>query len=465
MSDQAIIEASTQISPEAVTQVEAGVFGSFASGVALTIVTRLLMLVGTVGSSVIVGRWLGPEGLGSLAVLNTTIVLALSIGSLGLTSANTYFIAKDRQTLAPVWANAIVFAFFGGTLVAVAVFALAKLKPALFGDISADLILIAALAIPFQFLLALGLNVLLALDRIRQLNFMDALAPALALFNALVVLLILHSSLKLLVSFNTAATVVLGAIMLWVIARLITRQKARIAFRPNPQLFKAAIAYGLRFCIPLMAATLIFRVDLLIVNRFRGAAEAGVYAVASQVANLLTMLPGVIATLLFPRVAYAQDPRGEFTIQVTRHVSFLMLIMCLAAAAGSFLLPLVYGLRFTDATIQLLILLPGICLIGIESVLVQHFTGTGLPPAIPVFWLITLGVSIGFNFALVPIFGARGAAVTSTLSYALIFILVAVYFCRRTGRTPAEIFLLGSSEWRRLFSVRRWSRSSMKAPR
>src|ERR1700704_467859 len=89
-------------------------FGSLASGVAVTIATRLLMLVGTVGSSVIVGRWLGPEGLGSLAVLNTTIVLALSIGSLGLTSSNTYFIAKDRQTLAPVWANAIVFALLGG---------------------------------------------------------------------------------------------------------------------------------------------------------------------------------------------------------------------------------------------------------------------------------------------------------------------------------------------------------------
>jgi len=67
-----------------------------------------------------------------------------------------------------------------------------------------------------------------------------------------------------------------------------------------------------------------------------------------------------------------------------------MLIMSVLVAGGSFLLPLVYGARFADATIQLLILLPGVCLIGIESVLVQHFTGTGLPAAIPVFWLLTL---------------------------------------------------------------------------
>lgn len=430
----------------AAAPVAAGAFGSFSSGVALTIVTRLLMLLGTVGASVIVARWLGPEGLGSLAVLNTTIVLALSIGSLGLTSANTYFIAKDRQTLAPVWANAIVFALLGGTVVAVTVAGLGKFTPALFGGVPLTLILIAALSIPFQFVLSLGLNVLLAMDRIRQLNFMDALAPTLALFNAVVVLLILRSSLQTLVSFNTAATIVLSGAMVWALARLLARQQGHPPLRPNAELFKGAIHYGLRFFIPLVAAILIFRLDLLIVNHFRGAAEAGVYAVASQVANLLTMLPGVIAMLLFPRVASYQDPRGEFAIQVTRHVTFLMLIMCGAVAVASFMLPLVYGVRFADATIQLLILLPGVCLIGIESVLVQHFTGTGLPVAIPIFWLITLLVSLGLNLALVPGFGARGAAVTSTISYTLIFLLVAVYFCLKTGRRPVEVFILRSRE-------------------
>jgi O-antigen/teichoic acid export membrane protein len=162
------------------------------------------------------------------------------------------------------------------------------------------------------------------------------------------------------------------------------------------------------------------------------------------------MLPGVIATLLFPRIASYQDPRGEFAIQVTRHVSSVMLIMCIAAAAGSFLLPIIYGARFADATIQLLILLPGVCLIGIESVLVQHYTGTGLPFAIPLFWLITLAVNLGLNLALVPAFGARGAAVTSTISYSLIFLLVAVYFCMKTGRRPVEIFLLRKRELRDL---------------
>lgn len=429
--------------------------GSFISGVALTFGTRLLMLVGLVGSSIVVARWLGPDGLGTLAVLNATVALALQIGSAGLPSANTYFIARDRGSLGPVWANSVISALVSGSLLAAGIVLLAKLKPALFGGVPESLLAIATLSIPFQLLMLLGFNVLLAMDRIRQLNLLDAIAPTLALVNAIVVLAVLRAKLTMLVSFNTGAAIVLSLGMLWVVLRMWSRQQERRACRPDYRLLKTMVGYAVKFYISIMASVVIFRVDLLIVNHYRGARETGVYAVASQVSFLLMMLPGVIAMLLFPRVASDQDPRGEFAIQVTRHASFVMLIMCVAAAAGSFALPLIYGAPFTDATIQLLILLPGVYLFGIESVLVQHFTGTGLPAAIPAFWLITLAINLGLNLALVPRFGARGAAFTSTLSYAVIFGLVAVYFCAKTGRRPAEIFLLRRHELHDLFDLSR----------
>src|SRR5262249_51164205 len=175
---------------------------------------------------------------------------------------------------------------------------------------------------------------------------------------------------------------------------------------------------------------------------FRGPAEAGVYAVASQVATLLMLLPGVIATLLFPRVASSDDQGGILAIRVTRHTSFLMAIICAATVPAAFVLPVIYGAAFADATIQLLILLPGVYLISLESVLVQHFTGTGLPAAIPAFWIVTVVVSVGLNLWFVPRFGARAAAINSTISYALIFILVALYFCAKTGNSLSEVLLL-----------------------
>ena len=136
------------------------------------------------------------------------------------------------------------------------------------------------------------------------------------------------------------------------------------------------------------------RADLLVVNHFRGPAEAGVYSVASQFGLLLMLLPGVIATLLFPRVTAEQDARGETTCLVTRYTTFIMFLCCLAAVPFSLLLPVLYGAAFTDATRLLLILLPGVYLMGLESVLVQHFNALGLPRAIPLYWVITLALNL-----------------------------------------------------------------------
>jgi len=464
MSNQEINQAPTAHDDATLTSIEAEAFGSFTGGVALTFATRLLMLLGLIGSSVIVARWLGPEGLGTLAVLNSTVVLALQVGIAGVPSANTYFIARDRRSMGPVWANSVVFALAAGIVLAVGVVLLAKIKPALFGGVPANLVGIAALSIPFQILTLLGLNVLLAMGRIGQLNLIDSMSPALGLVNAVVVLIILRSQLTTLVSFNTATAIGLSLSLVWVIARLLAGRRERQACRPDFALLREMLKYGVKFYVSILAGVVIFRVDLLFVNHFRGATEAGVYAVAAQVSFVLMMLPGVIAMLLFPRVASDQDPRGEFAIQVTRHASFVMTIMCLAAAGASFVLPLVYGGGFADATIQLLILLPGIYLVGIESVLVQHFTGTGLPAAIPVFWLITLAINLGLNLLLVPVFGARGAAATSSLSYTLIFVLVAGYFCLKTGRRPAEIFLLRRGELRDLLARLHLAATPTKAP-
>src|SRR5262245_41745776 len=241
-----------------------GSFGSFASGVALTVATRLLMLAGTIGASIVVARRLGPEGFGTLAVLNATVALTLQIVSAGLPSANTYNIAKDRQSLAPVWANAILFAVVAGALAALTVFALAWVRPSLFGGVSTGLLAIASFSIPFQLLTLLGLNVLLALDRIGQMNLLDCWSSILTLLNAVVALLILRTGLTTLVTLNTGAAVLLGLLLAAILARSLRSQKDGRGFRPDLSLLRNMLAYGLKFYISIMAGYVIFRADLLI---------------------------------------------------------------------------------------------------------------------------------------------------------------------------------------------------------
>lgn len=417
---------------------------------------RIMMAVNSVAAGVIVARMLGADGLGKLSVLNVTAAMAVQTGSLGLPSSSVYFIAQDNRRLAPVAINSFTFAITAGGFLALSVYIAALRQPGLFGAVAPALVGLAAISIPFQLVSLLGLNVFLAMGRIGRFNLLELTGQTFIFINAVLALLVLRSGLWLLVALNTAASIALSIlIVLSVIRYAAGHESGALRARPDMSLFRSMLKYGLKFHVAALAGIVIFRADLLILNHFRGTREAGVYAVASQVSLMLMLLPGVLATLLFPLIASGQDLKGETSCRATRYTAFVMLLICAAAAPLSLTLPLFYGAAFADVATQLLILLPGVYLISIESVMVQHFNAAGVPRAIPLFWVATLCVNVALMLMLVPRFGARGAAISSTLSYAMIFALVAYYFRRRTGRRFSEILLLRSYELRELFAAAR----------
>jgi len=429
----------------------------FSSQVTVTLLARLLTVAGGIGASIIVARRLGAEGLGALAVLNASVALAIQIGNAGLPSTNTYFIARDRRNLAAASVNSLLFALIIGSLLALGMIALAASRAKLFGDVPLPLVAVAAVSIPFQLVTLLGANIFLGMGSFARFNLLETLRQSFVLVNVVIALVIAGAGLFALVSLNTAASVLISLLVVLLMRSAVAGLKnARV--RPDVDLFRRMAAYGVRFYVATLIPMMIIRADLLIVKYFRGTAEAGVYDVASQVAAALMLLPGVIGTVLFPRVVAARNTGGEMTCAVTRHTAFIMLLLCLVAVPIALLLPIFYGAEFTDASVLLLILLPGVYFISIESVMVQHFSGTGLPVTIPLFWVATLVVNLALNLALVPPFGARGAALASSVCYVLIFALVALYFRRQTGNAISSALLMRGSEMRALLSVSKRSK-------
>ena len=412
------------------------------------------MVASSLGASIIIGRRLGAAGAGSLAVINITIALGVQLGSFGLPSANGYFISRNRQDVGKAWANSLAFALVAGATIALGILIGAQVRPGAFGEVAASLIPIAVIALPFQLITLLGLNVFLALGQITRFNITEGVAQTALAINAFVALIVLRSGLQTVVWLNMAATVMVGVI---IILRVRTASKRIANELPwfDVATFRRMIRYGMKFHIAVVAAIVIVRADVLLVNHFRGAAEAGVYAVASQLANLVLMLPAVIATLLFPRTAAEPDPQARLTMRVTRHTAFILLIVCLTAVPLSFLIPIVYGSSFQQSTLQVLILLPGVYFMGIESVLVQHFTGSGLPIAVPIFWIFVVAFNLILNVLLIPTYGATAAATVSSITYALIFILVAIYFRMKTGNALSSAFVMQRDELRALVSFDR----------
>src|SRR6185369_16486076 len=131
----------------------------FSSRVAWTFATRVLMIVNSLVAGVIVAHWLGAKGVGELAVINVAVTTIVQLGSFGLPSSNTYFIAKDRAHFRAAVVNSFVFATLVGSVLAVALSVIASLRPDWFGFVPPELIRIASISIPFQLVTLIGINV------------------------------------------------------------------------------------------------------------------------------------------------------------------------------------------------------------------------------------------------------------------------------------------------------------------
>ena len=195
------------------------------------------MLATGLGASIIIARWLGPDGLGTLSVLNVTVALAVQIGCAGLPSANTYFISKNPNLIGRAWTNSLIFGVVAGMVLVVVVMMLARLAPGVFGDVPMRLVIIAALSIPFQLITLLGLNVFIAMGRIDRLNVMESVAQLLPFFNAIGILVLFNRGLDELVTLNTIAAMFISVAIGVMVGRVI-RRTSGTGFRGDAQLFK-----------------------------------------------------------------------------------------------------------------------------------------------------------------------------------------------------------------------------------
>src|ERR1051325_4678784 len=190
----------------------------FTSQVAWTFATRLLMIFNSVAAGIIIAHWLGADGVGALAVINVAVATIVQLGSFDLPSSNTYFIAQDRTHFRAAAINSLIFALGVGTILALGLSTVASLRPDWFGFVSPHLIRIAAISIPFQLISLIGLNILLALGKIREFNLLDLAGQSFVLINAVVVLLALKQGLDTLVTLNTAASILVSIVIALILA-------------------------------------------------------------------------------------------------------------------------------------------------------------------------------------------------------------------------------------------------------
>jgi O-antigen/teichoic acid export membrane protein len=192
-------------------------------------------------------------------------------------------------------------------------------------------------------------------------------------------------------------------------------------------LFKENIRYGLKAYMAAFFSFLVLRLDLLIVKYILGSEQTGYYSVAVNMAEMILLLPVIVGTILFPKLAALTDIREKWFL--VRKICLTMgagmvLILVIALFLAKPMLLLLYGKSFLPSIFPFLWLLPGIFFLGLETVAVQFLNSLGFPMTVVGAWVLICVLNTGLNLIVIPAYGIVGASVVSSFSYSVAFLIV-----------------------------------------
>ena len=107
------------------------------------------------------------------------------------------------------------------------------------------------------------------------------------------------------------------------------------------------------------------------------------------------------------------------------------------ALLGSFLINLIYTSAFASAYLPLLLLLPGVVLLGGAKVLTNEIAGRGYPQYNSINSGIALVLTVILDLVLIPRYGVPGAAFASSVAYTIIF-FTSIIFYRAVSHRVAQ---------------------------
>jgi len=368
------------------------------SRVALTVGSRLALTVLSLVSSIVTARVLGQS------------------------------VARNPDATPSIVTNAFWVSLVGAGGAGVVLAVAAKGFGALQSTPVSYLFLAAALAAPSLFFTIVA-NVLTGQERFVQFNLVEAGSRALAVV-AIVAAGVVGASASGFVGASIAAWTASAVVTGWAALR---GHPLRIRF--DTQLFGSGFRYATKAYIITLFGFLVLRANVFLLRRDYGAGELGLYSIAAQFSDVLSIVPQAVALVLFPRLVRETTSRWTSTVRAAVNTTVLLLVTCGAAAAlAKPAIRLLYGSTFVPAAEVLQIMLPGVVCLGIANVLSQYLGAEGIPRSLVVVWGGAVVILGGLSLALVPRHAGAGAAASLSATYALALIAITAIAFRRRGR-------------------------------
>ena len=406
------------------------------------LVTNVLAAVAILGTTVLTARAFGPHGRGQLSLAIQFVVLVATLGGLSLTTAAAYHSARAKWPKAVAFGNSALLGLLLGVFIVGVCLCVTLVWGVTFRGLPATDLALASLAIPFLLAVANIQSVYQGFRDFREYN-------RITLAQAALPLPLIGIAIGLGGGVTAAIlTTVAAAILLFVGVLANLRRSTRIAWRTKLADLRALASYGLRAHPANVLGYLGYRLDVFLVDGYKGAAAVGLYGAGVVISEGLWMPSQAVSTALFPTIAAetSESARRSVTPFVARSTLWLTAILggILVLAAGP-VVELLYSSRFGASAAVVRILVPGIVLFSAARVLGNDLAARGRPFVNSTIAAVSVVCNIALNLLLIPRYGIDGAAWASTGAYSFVFLATAAVY-RRVTQVPLRALVVPSRE-------------------
>jgi O-antigen/teichoic acid export membrane protein len=431
--------------------------GNFKKPVLFTFSSNILLLLLSIILSIIINRALGPYVKGIYTFYITIPLLLSSFLSFGLESSNVYFIGKRKIPVHNLINNSIYF-YLSIFIVLSLLFKIFEknfcfnIKNYTSSNYILYLILIATpLIIENKFLL----SILLGLKRYKSYNSLQIIQ---------VFLLIVSFSLYIIFFKNNDVSIF---ILIWTFSILLNLLIILIFLRKyiklckfDFHLFRLTINYSIKNYIANITTFLIYRSDYFVISLFLSPNYLGYYSVATVLSEKLWLIPSSIGTILYPKISAEKKYNKHSTIISLKFTLIIMFFLIIILVLFSqIIITTLYGSSYKLAANIVYFLAPGIFLLSIPKILTADLNGRGLPQYSAIYSFIAFLINLLLNLILIPKIGIIGAAISTSISYFYVSIMILIIYKKITHIGWKE-FLINKNDIKQLMKFIRYEKAN-----
>lgn len=388
----------------------------------LTSASRIASLFAGLVAVAITSRVLGPAGRGEIAVVATLVGLAATLGHLSLGQI-VLKLAADSTDIG--WLPATLGNLVVATLVVWVLSGVVLLASHIAGvggnvaGLPLTFVLLGFLTLPFTVWTTYATYLLLAVGRVRDNNR----AQVVGAFVSLAAVAVLVVGIQGGVAGALVATLI-GLVATTAVGgrALFAASNRRVAV--STSLARRLVRDGAKLHLTAIGAYLFSGLDILMVQHYRSAADAGLFQLAFQLYAPLLLIPQAVADALSSKLGVV-GVRGLWPFQ-RKIMALTVVAMVMAGAMLALLAPLIVrvvaGPAFDGSVPIFRIYMIGLLAATVNGVMGVQWLGRGLFLQTSVLTFAAGAANFLFNLVFIPHFGAKGAAIATVVGvYALPF--------------------------------------------